>query len=1381
MFKELNFRSILKYKKNDTINRDKSRICLRERENLMRWEKIVIAAACLIGILIAAFYAFVTFYDFNKFKPMIARAVKDATGRELTIAGDIDFKIGFRPTLHVADASLQNAAWSKRPDSVRVKRMEIQIAVLPLISGIFEFTRLVLIEPDVIVEFNSAGTSNFAFETAGEKKAVDDKKGSAETKSPPLIFSDVHIEKGLFTYKNAVSDFSFTVRIDRLDGVIPGFDKSLQLDFEGTYDDVPLNVKGTLGPIWAWVEPGCTLPADLTIETGGATADVKGELRDPINLKNMAFDITAAGPSLTDVAKLAGVNEVPELGAFKLKTTVTDPEGKLAAEGLDLHIGSQDLAEIMVAGGIKDLLALEGINLNFTAQGNDSTHLTELGIPALPWKGAYRIAAGIADVEPKVFAANDLKVVLAENEVKGQMQLSLAQPIPLLTANLTSQQFELGPFSLDLKLSGPVDKPAIKELDLKLGTPELAEIHLAGAVADLKALDGVDLDFQARGNNLANLEQLTKQPLPVRGAFSASGKVLIPVHKNLKIPDLKISVSQTRITGSLDLDLREQKPRLSANLSTSKVDLANILSPELAKQTWAKGLADVRPVKLNVKLVGFPQDFAAERVDLRAGTYNLSELRLTGSIKNVPAQRGIQLNLSVRGQELETLKKILGQPYLFAPIPGRGAYSISGSIRDREAKVYRVNDFELSLDKSTMKGWLDLNLAGQEPQIEVHLATQQFNPRVLPLPDSGILANLKKITDLGPLEFRSQLSVRGDQVSLQHFDLQGGSDQLVKLKAKGAIKNLTAQSGIDLVFMIQGNEIDNLEKITGYSLPLKGAYAISGAITDPKANKYKINDLALKLGENNITGWLELSLSGKQLALSTDLAAQRFTLQPVSIPAIEPLSRIEDLGPLKLEARLSGSDKKFTLENLDLNIGSEQLIAVMVKGAIQDLSPVKGLNLEFTVRGNDLASFKKLGGPELPFQGAFNLAGQFVDPASKIYRIPSLKAQLGDNDVSGWVELNLSKERPLVKAELSSRQLDLRPVLAEAGKANASRAQTSKSGQKNDKIFSSEPFQLEKLKAIDADLKFRDKHVLFPYLALNDVVLDVLLDNGNLQVKPFMFIIGGGNADIQFDLRLQNTPPTMRLVKVIDELDLGLMFDELGYPRTFEGKLHTDIRLSSRGASVAELMAGLNGGIYSTMNKGWMDSKYLDLLQKYLGSNVLQLLNPFKSKEQYGRINCSVNQIDIKDGLAEVKLLLDTAQTSILGAGDVNLKTEALNLGIKPTPKKGIGLSGVGGISFSFKELSQPFRLGGTLAKPSLALDPGRAAFTMGKLAGALALSPLIGPLGLTAFFADVSVGKQDACAKAMQFIQKKEQAVSRTEADQTPKKADPQSNKVTK
>ena len=81
----------------------------------MRWKKVLIAVSLFILILIVGIYAFLALYNFNRFKPMIARAVKDATGRELTIAGDIDFDFGISPTLVVEDISFQNASWSSTP------------------------------------------------------------------------------------------------------------------------------------------------------------------------------------------------------------------------------------------------------------------------------------------------------------------------------------------------------------------------------------------------------------------------------------------------------------------------------------------------------------------------------------------------------------------------------------------------------------------------------------------------------------------------------------------------------------------------------------------------------------------------------------------------------------------------------------------------------------------------------------------------------------------------------------------------------------------------------------------------------------------------------------------------------------------------------------------------------------------------------------------------------------------------------------------------------------------------------------------------------------------------------------------------------------------
>ena len=102
---------------------------------MSRWKKILLAAGLVLVALIAAIYAFAALYDFNNLKPAIARAVEDATGRQLNIAGNVEFKLGLRPALTVEGVSLKNAAWSSTPNMIRVKRLQARIDVLPLLAG----------------------------------------------------------------------------------------------------------------------------------------------------------------------------------------------------------------------------------------------------------------------------------------------------------------------------------------------------------------------------------------------------------------------------------------------------------------------------------------------------------------------------------------------------------------------------------------------------------------------------------------------------------------------------------------------------------------------------------------------------------------------------------------------------------------------------------------------------------------------------------------------------------------------------------------------------------------------------------------------------------------------------------------------------------------------------------------------------------------------------------------------------------------------------------------------------------------------------------------------------------------------------------------------
>ena len=69
----------------------------------MRWKWIVGIGVFLVIALMVTVYALLATYDYNKLKPRVARMVKDATGRELNLGGEINLAIGFSPSLVVTD------------------------------------------------------------------------------------------------------------------------------------------------------------------------------------------------------------------------------------------------------------------------------------------------------------------------------------------------------------------------------------------------------------------------------------------------------------------------------------------------------------------------------------------------------------------------------------------------------------------------------------------------------------------------------------------------------------------------------------------------------------------------------------------------------------------------------------------------------------------------------------------------------------------------------------------------------------------------------------------------------------------------------------------------------------------------------------------------------------------------------------------------------------------------------------------------------------------------------------------------------------------------------------------------------------------------------
>jgi len=499
--------------------------------------------------------------------------------------------------------------------------------------------------------------------------------------------------------------------------------------------------------------------------------------------------------------------------------------------------------------------------------------------------------------------------------------------------------------------------------------------------------------------------------------------------------------------------------------------------------------------------------------------------------------------------------------------------------------------------------------------------------------------------------------------------------------------------------------------------------------------------------------------SGKTMVLILDsLTADAAGLEsPVKLKLkgaynAEPLEAEGTLGPL---AALVGPGRPWPL-----NVTAKAFGATFVlDGTIKDVQTQRGIDLGFALKGNDLATLGKASGKPLPLKGPFDISGRVSDPAPKTYRISNLKVALGNSDLAGTLEAQMAGQRPRVTAVLSSQKLDIRSMWPESAASGTLKTsgkasdEPAKATSKREKVFPDDPLPLDALGHADADVKFQAAQILLPKMALESLSVDLSIKDGRLAIRPFKALMAGGKLDAQLDLQAQGKVAVLSTVMKIEQLDLGRMLKEVRGIEVLEGRIDADINMKGRGSSIAGLMGGLDGKSVMVMKQGRIDNKYLDLLGGDIGSGLIKFLGLSPQESQFTAINCFVSGLNIKEGRADTTaLVLDTGQMSVIGDGEIDLKTERLNLTFNPSPKGGIGTKSTGKVTASLSSLTRTFKVGGTLASPSLGIDTAQTAETVGKMVGGAAL---LGPFGLAAPLVSGSQANENLCPSAIEAAKK--------------------------
>ena len=271
----------------------------------MRVIAAVLNALCaLVALLIVAVTAALTLLDPNDYKDRLVTAVQDATGRTLTIRGELRLTKSLWPTLEASDISLSNLAGGTRPDMAHAERIEGQLSLLALVRHEIDITRLTLIGPNILFE-QVGGQPNWVF-TRTQASPSPSPTPAARPGAPfELRIRAAHVRNGMVTWKLPARTKVVGIRA---------------LDFKRARESGPLEARATL--VYSDNQP-------FSLEIAASpTGDAMQSWRTQLHFT--AFDTDATATGTMDVAGHYDLRVDATSGALE-KLNALLPEMRLPA------------------------------------------------------------------------------------------------------------------------------------------------------------------------------------------------------------------------------------------------------------------------------------------------------------------------------------------------------------------------------------------------------------------------------------------------------------------------------------------------------------------------------------------------------------------------------------------------------------------------------------------------------------------------------------------------------------------------------------------------------------------------------------------------------------------------------------------------------------------------------------------------------------------------------------------------------------------------------------------------------------------------------------------------------------------------------------------
>lgn len=298
---------------------------------MTRTRKIILWTVASLVVLLAVLVLVIAFFDWNRIKPPLNAKVSEELHRPFAINGNLAVvwqrdpdEGGWRawvPWPHVVaeDLSLGNPDWSKQPQMVTLKRVELRISTLALLAQRVVIPRIDLTEPNAELQRLADGRANWTFK-------FDPKDPDAEPSNWVVDIGAIGFDKGHVTLDDQNLKTQLELIIDPLGKPIPFSDivgdkaaKTAQekgaapqdyafaLKVKGQYHNQKLTGEGKIGGLLALQDAARPFPLQAQVKIADTSVELAGTLTDPLNLGALDLRLKLAGASLGNLYPLTGV------------------------------------------------------------------------------------------------------------------------------------------------------------------------------------------------------------------------------------------------------------------------------------------------------------------------------------------------------------------------------------------------------------------------------------------------------------------------------------------------------------------------------------------------------------------------------------------------------------------------------------------------------------------------------------------------------------------------------------------------------------------------------------------------------------------------------------------------------------------------------------------------------------------------------------------------------------------------------------------------------------------------------------------------------------------------------------------------------------------